>query len=126
MDWVVGVIALGVMCFISPMLATISAVGVTLMGLVSVWAIFRDRYFTQQIQAKSAEQSDFLLETIQGFATLKAAGLHGQRQAAFARYALSLFDCRQKQRVYEQVKSSLYQLIGSLEMVFSCCWHCRC
>ena len=117
-DWVVGVIALGVMCFISPMLAAISAVGVTLMGLVSVWAIFRDRYFTQQIQAKSAEQSDFLLETIQGFATLKAAGLHGQRQAAFARYALSLFDCRQKQRVYEQVKSSLYQLIGSLEMVF--------
>lgn len=117
-DWVVGVIALGVMCYISPMLAAISAVGVTLMGLVSVWAIFRDRYFTQQIQAKSAEQSDFLLETIQGFATLKSAGLQGQRQTAFARYALSLFDCRQKQRVYEQVKSSLYQLIGSLEMVF--------
>ncbi|MEX5433007.1 ATP-binding cassette domain-containing protein [Klebsiella michiganensis] len=117
-DWVVGVIALGVMCYISPMLASISAVGVTLMGLVSVWAIFRDRYFTQQIQAKSADQSDFLLETIQGFATLKSAGLQGQRQAAFARYALSLFDCRQKQRVYEQVKTSLYQLIGSLEMVF--------
>ncbi|TDS84315.1 ATP-binding cassette subfamily B protein RaxB [Rahnella sp. BIGb0236] len=117
-DWVVGVIALAVMCYISPLLAGISAIGVTLMGLVSVWAIFRDRHYTQQIQVKSAEQSDFLLETIQGFATLKSAGLNSQRQAAFAGYALSLFDCRQKQKVYEQVKSSLYQLIGSLEMVF--------
>lgn len=117
-DWVVGVIALGVMCYISPLLAAISAVGVTLMGAVSIWAIFRDRYFTQQIQVKSAEQSDFLLETIQGFATLKSAGLTYQRQTAFAKYVLSLFDCRQKQKVYEQVKSSLYQLIGSLEMVF--------
>jgi len=117
-DWVVGVIALGVMCYISPLLAAISAVGVTLMGLVSVWAIFRDRYYTQQIQVKTAEQSDFLLESIQGFATLKSAGLSGQRQTAYAAYALSLFDFRQKQKVYEQVKSSLYQLIGSLEMVF--------
>lgn len=117
-DWVVGVIALAVMCYISPLLAGISAIGVTLMGLVSVWAIFRDRYYTQQVQVKSAEQSDFLLETIQGFATLKSAGLNSQRQTAFAAYALSLFDCRQKQKVYEQVKSSLYQLIGSLEMVF--------
>lgn len=117
-DWVVGAIALGVMCYISPLLAAVSAVGVTLMGLVSVWAIFRDRYYTQQIQVKSAEQSDFLLESIQGFATLKSAGLKGLRQTAFAGYALSLFDVRQKQKVYEQVKSSLYQLIGSLEMVF--------
>lgn len=117
-NWVVGIIALGVMCYISPLLAAISAVGVTLMGLVSVWAIFRDRYYTQQIQMKSADQSDFLLESIQGFTTLKSAGLCGLRQAAFARYALALFDFRQRQNVYEQVKSSLYQLIGSLEMVF--------
>lgn len=67
---------------------------------------------------KSAEQSDFLLESIQGFATLKSAGLSAQRQTAFAGFAASLFDVRQKQKVYEQVKSSLYQLIGSLEMVF--------
>lgn len=117
-DWIVGVIALAVMCYISPLLATISAVGVTLMGLVSVWAIFRDRYYTQQVQVKSAEQSDFLLESIQGFATLKSAGLSAQRQTAFAGFAASLLDVRQKQKVYEQVKSSLYQLIGSLEMVF--------
>lgn len=116
-DWVVGIIALAVMCYISPLLAAISAVGVTLMGLVSVWAIFRDRFYTQQIQVKSAEQSDFLLESIQGFATLKSAGLNSQRQTAFAGFAASLFDVRQKQKVYEQVKSSLYQLIGSLEMV---------
>ncbi|SFN24625.1 ATP-binding cassette, subfamily B, RaxB [Izhakiella capsodis] len=117
-DWIVGVIALAVMCYISPLLAAISAVGVTLMGLVSVWAIFRDRFYTQQVQVKSAEQSDFLLESIQGFATLKSAGLNSQRQIAFAGFASSLFEIRQKQKVYEQVKSSLYQLIGSLEMVF--------
>lgn len=117
-NWIVGAIALAVMCYISPLLAMVSAVGVTLMGLVSVWAIYRDRFYTQQMQVKSAEQSDFLLETIQGFSTIKSAGLSSQRQGIFASYALSLFECRQKQKIYEQVKSSIYQLIGSLEMVF--------
>lgn len=117
-DWIIGAIALAVMCYMSPLLATVSAVGVTLMGLVSVWAIYRDRYYTQQLQVKSAEQSDFILESIQGFSTIKSAGLDSQRKSVFAKYALSLFTCRQQQKVYEQVKSSLYQLIGSLEMVF--------
>lgn len=67
---------------------------------------------------KSAEQSDFILETIQGFSTIKSAGLASLRKGAFAQYALSLFTCRQKQKVYEQIKGSIYQLIGSLEMVF--------
>ncbi|QHA88213.1 peptidase domain-containing ABC transporter [Serratia rhizosphaerae] len=117
-DWIVGTIALGVMCYMSPLLALVSVVGVTMMGLVSVWAIYRDRYYTQQLQEKSAEQSDFILETIQGFSTIKSAGLASLRKGAFAQYALSLFTCRQKQKVYEQIKSSIYQLIGSLEMVF--------
>ncbi len=117
-DWLVGVIALGVMGYMSPVLAAVSAAGVTLMGLISVWAIYRDRYFTQQLQSKSAAQSDFLLETIQGFSTIKSAGLSSFRQREFAGFAQDLFACQQKQKVYEQVKSSLYQLIGSLEMVF--------
>jgi len=116
-DWIVGTIAFGVMCYMSPLLAMVSAAGVTLMGLVSVWAIYRDRFYTQQLQAKSAEQSDFLLETIQGFSTIKSAGIGAQRQQVFAAYALSLFSCQQRQKMYEQVKSSLYQFIGSLEMV---------
>ncbi|MGP9418461.1 peptidase domain-containing ABC transporter [Ewingella sp. AOP9-I1-14] len=116
-DWIVGAIAFGVMCYMSPLLAMVSAVGVTLMGLVSVWAIYRDRFYTQQLQVKSAEQSDFLLETIQGFSTIKSAGISAQRQQVFATYASSLFICQQKQKMYEQVKSSLYQFIGSLEMV---------
>jgi ATP-binding cassette subfamily B protein RaxB len=116
-DWVVGAIAFGVMCYMSPLLAMVSAAGVTLMGLVSVWAIYRDRFYTQQLQVKSAEQSDFLLETIQGFSTIKSAGLSAQRQQVFTAYASSLFICQQKQKMYEQVKSSLYQFIGSLEMV---------
>jgi ABC-type bacteriocin/lantibiotic exporter with double-glycine peptidase domain len=117
-DWIIGAIALGVMCYMSPLLAMVSGVGVTLMGLISIWAIYRDRYFTQQLQVKTAEQSDFILESIQGFSTIKSAGLDSQRKSVFARYALSLFTCQQQQRIYEQVKSSLYQLIGSLEMVF--------
>lgn len=117
-DWVVGGIALGVMCYMSPLLAMVSATGVMLMGLVSVWAIYRDRYYTQQLQVKSAEQNDFLLETIQGFATIKSAGLASIRKGVFAGFAQSLFTCRQNQRIYEQGKTSLYQLIGSLEMVF--------
>ncbi|HHQ4305504.1 TPA: peptidase domain-containing ABC transporter [Serratia fonticola] len=117
-DWIIGAIALGVMCYMSPLLAMVSGVGVTLMGLISVWAIYRDRYYTQQLQVKTAEQSDFILESIQGFSTIKSAGLDSQRKSVFARYALSLFTCQQQQRIYEQVKSSLYQLIGSLEMVF--------
>uniref|UniRef100_A0A182T1R4 ABC transporter domain-containing protein n=1 Tax=Anopheles maculatus TaxID=74869 RepID=A0A182T1R4_9DIPT len=88
------------------------------MGVVSVWAIYRDRFYTQQMQVKTAEQSDFILESIQGFSTIKSAGLDSQRKSLFAKYALSLFTCRQQQKIYEQVKSSLYQMIGSLEMVF--------
>ncbi|MBP1036186.1 ATP-binding cassette domain-containing protein [Serratia fonticola] len=117
-DWIIGAIALAVMCYMSPLLAMVSGVGVTLMGLVSVWAIYRDRFYTQQLQVKTAEQSDFILESIQGFSTIKSAGLDSQRKGMFAKFALSLFTCRQQQKMYEQVKSSLYQLIGSLEMVF--------
>ncbi len=117
-DWIIGAIALAVMCYMSPLLAMVSGVGVTLMGLVSVWAIYRDRFYTQQLQVKTAEQSDFILESIQGFSTIKSAGLDSQRKGMFAKFALALFTCRQQQKMYEQVKSSLYQLIGSLEMVF--------
>lgn len=116
-DWIIGAIALGVMCYISPQLAAVSGVGVSLMGLVSVWAIYRDRYFTQQLQVKSAEQNDYILETLQGFSTIKSAGLDAQRKSAFARYAWALFTLLQKQKIYEQIKNSLYGMIGSIEMV---------
>lgn len=116
-DWIIGAIALSLMCYISPILAAVSAVGVTLMGLVSVWAIYRDRYYTQQLQVKSAEQNDYILETIQGFSTIKSAGLDSQRKSNFARFTWALFTTLQKQKIYEQTKNSVYQLIGSLEMV---------
>ena len=116
-DWIIGAIALGLMCYVSPLLAAVSGVGVTLMGLVSVWAIYRDRYFTQQLQVKSAEQNDYILETLQGFSTIKSAGLDGQRKSAFARYTWALFTLLQKQKIYEQIKNSLYSMIGSIEMV---------
>lgn len=116
-DWIIGAIALAVMCYLSPMLALVPVAGMLLMGMVSIWAIYRDRHYTQQLQGKGAAQNDFILETIQGFSTIKSAGLAGQRQEGFAAHALSLFSCLQQQKVYEQVKGSIYQLIGSLEMV---------
>ncbi len=66
-DWIIGAIALAVMCYLSPMLALVPVVGVLLMGAVSVWAIYRDRHYTQQLQVRGAVQNDFILETIQGF-----------------------------------------------------------
>ncbi|CAI2464661.1 Lactococcin-G-processing and transport ATP-binding protein LagD [Serratia ficaria] len=116
-DWIIGAIALVAMCCLSPILALVPVIGMLFMGAVSLWAIYRDRYFTQQLQVKGAAQNDFILETIQGFSTIKSAGLASQRQAGFAAQALALFTCLQQQKVYEQVKGSVYQLIGSLEMV---------
>lgn len=116
-DWIIGAIAMGIMFWIAPVLAAISAVGVTVMGIISVWAIFRDRWYTQQIQLKSASLNDFFMETLQGVLTIKTAGLESQRKAQFAWYSRDLFTTLQKQKVYQQVKDGLYQLTGSLEMV---------
>lgn len=116
-DWIIALIALLIMCAISPLLAAISGIGVTLMGLVSIWAIYRDRFYTQQLQMKSAEQNDFILESIQGFSCIKSAGLENQRKKEFARYTWTLLTWFQKQRIYEQCKGAIYQFIGSAEMV---------
>ncbi|HGL6328401.1 TPA: peptidase domain-containing ABC transporter [Citrobacter amalonaticus] len=116
-DWVICTIALAIMFWIAPVLAAISAVGVTVMGIISVWAVIRDRWFTQQLQLKSATLNDFFMETIQGILTVKTAGLEGQRQGQFAGFSRDLFSCLQRQKVYQQVKEGLYQLTGSLEMV---------
>lgn len=116
-DWVICTIALAIMAWIAPVLAAISAIGVTVMGIISVWAVIRDRWFTQQLQLKSAALNDFFMETLQGILTVKTAGLEGQRQAQFAGLSRDLYTCLQRQKVYQQVKEGLYQLSGSLEMV---------
>jgi len=116
-DWVICVIAIGIMFWIAPVLALISGAGICIMGLVSVWAIFRDRWYTQQLQLKSAVLNDFFMETLQGVLTIKTAGLENQRKTQFARLSYDLFRCLQRQKIYQQVKEGLYQLIGSLEMV---------
>ncbi len=66
-DWVIGAIALAIMFWIAPILAAISAIGVTVMGIISVWAVIRDRWFTQQLQLKSAALNDFFMETLQAY-----------------------------------------------------------
>jgi ATP-binding cassette subfamily B protein RaxB len=116
-DWIIGLLAFIVMAYMSFSLALVSLAGVTLMGLVSIWAIYRDRFYAQQMQERIAEQNEYILESIQGFTTIKSAGLHEQRKGGFARYTLALFNCIQKKQIYEQVKNSIYQMVGSLEMV---------
>ncbi len=116
-DWVIGTIALAIMFWIAPVLAAISAIGVTVMGIISVWAVIRDRWYTQQLQLKSAALNDFFMETIQGILTVKTAALESQRQGQFAALSRDLYACLQRQKVYQQVKEGLYQLSGSLEMV---------
>ncbi|HEM8291902.1 TPA: peptidase domain-containing ABC transporter [Providencia rettgeri] len=116
-DWIICAIALGVMFWIAPVLAVISAAGVTVMGLISVWAIIRDRWYTQQLQLKAAELNDFFMETLQGILTIKTAGIEEQRKAQFAWLSRELFTCMQRRNVYQQIKDGIYQLTGSLEMV---------
>lgn len=116
-DWIICAIALGIMFWIAPILAVISAAGVTVMGLISVWAIIRDRWYTQQLQLKAAELNDFFMETLQGILTIKTAGLENQRKTQFAWLSRELFTCMQKRNVYQQIKDGIYQLTGSLEMV---------
>jgi ABC-type bacteriocin/lantibiotic exporters, contain an N-terminal double-glycine peptidase domain len=116
-DWVICTIALGIMFWIAPVLAAISAAGVTIMGLISIWAVIRDRWYTQQLQLKSAALNDFFMETLQGILTIKTAGLEAQRKSQFAWYTRDLFSCLQRQKIYQQAKEGLYQLTGSLEMV---------
>ncbi|CAO98058.1 peptidase domain-containing ABC transporter [Erwinia tasmaniensis] len=116
-DWVICAIALAIMFWIAPVLAAISVAGVTIMGLISVWAVIRDRWYTQQLQLKSAALNDFFMETLQGILTVKTAGMESQRQAQFAWFSRDLFSSLQRQKIYQQVKEGLYQLTGSLEMV---------
>lgn len=117
-DWIIGLIAFSVMVYMSTSLALVSLAGVIAMGLVSVWAIYRDRYFTQQLQVQTSEQSEFILESLQGFTTIKSAGLIEHRKRLFARFTQALFSCVQKKHIYEQLKNSIYQMVASIEMVF--------
>lgn len=117
-DWVIGILAFGVLVYMNLTLALVSFAGVTAMGLVSVWAIYRDRHFTQILQVKSAEQNAFILETLQGFTTIKSSGLVEHRKTVFAKFTDSLFATSRQKNIYEQVKNTIYQLVGSLEMVF--------
>ncbi|MFS7198496.1 peptidase domain-containing ABC transporter [Rahnella inusitata] len=117
-DWLVGLLAFSVLVYMNFSLALVSFAGVTAMGLVSVWAIYRDRFYTQTLQIRTAEQNEFILETLQGFNTIKSSGLVELRKKGFAKLTYSLFSCVRDKNVYEQVKNSIYQLVGSLEMVF--------
>ncbi|MBF7978371.1 MULTISPECIES: peptidase domain-containing ABC transporter [Rahnella] len=116
-EWIIGILALGVLAYMSPILALVSLGGVTAMGLVSVWAIYRDRHFTQILQVKSAEQNEFILETLQGFTTIKSSGLVEYRKTVFAKFTDALFSSIRQKNMYEQIKNTIYQLVGSLEMV---------
>ncbi|MBW7983274.1 peptidase domain-containing ABC transporter [Enterobacillus tribolii] len=116
-DWLIVVIAFLVMSYINFSLALVSFAGVTLMGIISIWAMYRDRFYTQLIEQQGAEQNDHIMETIQGFSTIKAAGLVTDRQLAFSRFSSRLFNTLQRRNIYETIKNNIYQLVNSLEMI---------
>ncbi|PLR33557.1 peptidase domain-containing ABC transporter [Chimaeribacter arupi] len=116
--WVIVLIAFVIMAYISLPLALLSLGGITVMGLISVWAMARDRYYTQALEEYGAKQNDFIMESIQGYATIKSAGLMQQRNIAYAGHSATLFETARRKNIYETIKNTIYQLVSSLEMVF--------
>lgn len=116
-DWIIVAVSLGVMYWISPILALIASVSVTIMGLISVWALYRDRMYTQLMQQKSGALNDFFMETLNGVLTVKTARLTKEREIRFAQLNADVLTTNQKMKIWAQIKSSLYQLTSTLEMV---------
>ncbi len=116
-DWVVAVIAFGVMFWVSPLLSLISFLSVIVMGLISLWATYRDRVYTQKIEILGAEQNDFIMETISGIHTIKSAGLQTHRQVEFAAQNHQMLKLLRDYAVYNKVKNTLYQLTNNGEML---------
>lgn len=116
-DWIIVLISAAAMSYVSFELALIAFGGIIVSGIVSVWAIFKDRQYEQVLQVKSSEQNDFVLESIQGFSTIKSMGLEDVRSIQFGKYTRQLFSIIKNKQIYDQVKSTLYQLITSVEMI---------
>lgn len=116
-DWIVAIIAFGIMFWVSPLLSLVSFLSVIVMGLISFWAAWKDRGYTQQIEALGAEQNDFIMETISGIHTIKSAGLQTHRQIEFAAQNHQMLRLLRNYAVYNKVKNSLYQLTNNGEML---------
>lgn len=116
-DWIIVLISAAAMSYVSFELALIAFGGIIVSGIVSIWAIFKDRQYEQVLQVKSAEQNDFVLETIQGFNTIKSMGLEDIRSIQFGKYTRRLFSIIKNKQIYDQLKSTLYELIASVEMI---------
>lgn len=116
-DWIIAILAFGIMFWISPLLSLVSFFSVIMMGLISLWAAWKDRVYTQKIEVLSAEQNDFLMETINGINTIKCAGLQTHRQVEFAAQNHLMLRLLRNYVVYSKIKTNLYQLTGNGEML---------
>ncbi|EFV1354221.1 ATP-binding cassette domain-containing protein [Salmonella enterica] len=116
-DWLIALLSFGVMFWVNPLLSLVSLFSITLMGLISLWAAWKDRIYTQKIEMLSAEQNDFIMETVSGIHTIKSAGLHEHRQIAFAQQNKRMVQALRNYAVYNKIKSNLYQLTGNGETI---------
>ncbi|MDU1876534.1 peptidase domain-containing ABC transporter [Citrobacter sp.] len=116
-DWLIALLSFGVMFWINSVLSLVSLFSITLIGLISLWAAWKDRIYTQKIELLSAEQNDFIMETVSGIHTIKSAGLHEYRQIAFAEQNKRMVQALRNYAVYNKIKSNLYQLTSNGETI---------
>uniref|UniRef100_UPI0012FFA83E peptidase domain-containing ABC transporter n=2 Tax=Escherichia coli TaxID=562 RepID=UPI0012FFA83E len=114
-EWIICTISLALMIYISPLLTAISCIAVTVMGIISTLSLQKDKYYTQEIQNKQSDYNDFLMETLQGIKTVKSTGIGRQRLLKFSELSHELYSVIQKQNIWEETKSSLYRMTGTLE-----------
>lgn len=116
-DWLIAALAFGVMFWISPLLTLISCISVIFMGVISLWAAWQDRSYTQRMEAQGAELNEFIMETVNGIHTIKSAGLQAQRQIEFAARNQQLLEVMRRYAIYSKIKSNLYQLVNNGETI---------
>ena len=116
-DWFICLIAFLLMYWISPLLSLLSFVMVIIMGGISIISLYKDRYYTQQLQIKSANFNDYLMETLHGMKTIKSCQIEYKRSLMFGHISNELYSCYQKRNIWEEIKTGMYQLVTTIELL---------
>ncbi|EJB9252601.1 ABC transporter ATP-binding protein, partial [Salmonella enterica] len=116
-DWFISLIAFLLMCWISPLLSLLSFTMVIIMGGISVFSLYKDRHYTQQLQIKSANLNEFLMETLQGIKTIKSCRIENKRSLMFGHVSNEFYSCNQKRNIWEEIKGGMYQLVTTIELL---------
>ncbi|EEM0289059.1 ATP-binding cassette domain-containing protein, partial [Salmonella enterica subsp. enterica serovar Sandiego] len=116
-DWFISLIAFLLMYWISPLLSLLSFAMVIIMGGISIFSLYKDRHYTQQLQIKSANLNDFLMETLQGIKTIKSCRIENRRSLMFGHVSNEFYSCYQKRNIWEEIKGGMYQLVTTIDFL---------